>query len=223
MILPHVKITELLLEVDEWTGFTRHFTHLKSGDQTKDKHLLLTTILGDTINQGLIKMAEPCPDTTYAKLAWLQTWHIRDETCGARACQCAVPTSLCRTLGRRHRLVVGRSELPNRQQGREHRAHQAEIRQQSRADLLHPYIRPVRAVSNQGGQRRRARFDLRSRRFAVPRVQPAHRGALHRHGWFHRSRLRLDAPARLPLRAAHPRPGRHYSSTSRRVTSVMTG
>src|SRR5260363_150182 len=32
MILPHVKITELLLEVDEWTGFTRHFTHLKSGD-----------------------------------------------------------------------------------------------------------------------------------------------------------------------------------------------
>ncbi|MGS0367883.1 hypothetical protein ACUTF6_25680, partial [Escherichia coli] len=42
--LPHVKITELLLEVDEWTGFTRHFTHLKSGDLAKDKNLLLTTI-----------------------------------------------------------------------------------------------------------------------------------------------------------------------------------
>ncbi|HGV5148483.1 TPA: Tn3 family transposase, partial [Klebsiella variicola] len=36
MILPHVKITELLLEVDEWTGFTRHFAHLKSGDPAKD-------------------------------------------------------------------------------------------------------------------------------------------------------------------------------------------
>jgi hypothetical protein len=27
-IMPHLKITELLLEVDQWTDFTRHFTHL---------------------------------------------------------------------------------------------------------------------------------------------------------------------------------------------------
>lgn len=80
MVLPHVKITELLLEVDEWTGFTRHFTHLKSGDLAKDKNLLLTTILADAINLGLTKMAESCPGTTYAKLAWLQAWHTRDET-----------------------------------------------------------------------------------------------------------------------------------------------
>jgi hypothetical protein len=40
MLLQHVKIAELLLEVDEWTGFTRHFLHLKSGDVTKDKTLL---------------------------------------------------------------------------------------------------------------------------------------------------------------------------------------
>ena len=25
-------------------------------------------------------MAESCPGTTYAKLSWLQAWHIRDET-----------------------------------------------------------------------------------------------------------------------------------------------
>jgi len=78
--LPRVKITELLMEVDEWTGFTRHFTHLKTGDIAKDKTLLLTTILADGINLGLTKMAESCPGTTYAKLSWLQAWHIRDET-----------------------------------------------------------------------------------------------------------------------------------------------
>ncbi len=79
-MLPHVKITELLLEVDRWTDFTRHFTHLKSGDTAKDKTLLLSTILADAINLGLTKMAESCPGTTYAKLSWLQAWHIRDET-----------------------------------------------------------------------------------------------------------------------------------------------
>lgn len=82
-MLPHVKITELLLEVDQWTGFTRHFTHLKSGEQAKDQMLLLTTILADAINLGLTKMAESCPGTTYSKLSWLQAWHTRDETYAA--------------------------------------------------------------------------------------------------------------------------------------------
>ncbi len=80
--LPHVKITELLLEVDNWTGFTNNFTHLKSGEVAKDRIQLLTTILADAINLGLTKMAESCPGTSYAKLSWLQAWHIRDETYG---------------------------------------------------------------------------------------------------------------------------------------------
>ena len=79
-MLPHLKITELLQEVDEWVGFTDHFTHLKNGRKVKDKPLLLTVILADGINLGLAKMAESCSGSTYAKLAWLQAWHIRDET-----------------------------------------------------------------------------------------------------------------------------------------------
>lgn len=82
-LLPHVKITELLMEVDRWTGFTRHFTHIKSGEEAADKTLLLTTILADGINLGLTKMAESCPGASYAKLSWLQAWHIRDETYSA--------------------------------------------------------------------------------------------------------------------------------------------
>ena len=82
-LLPRVKITELLLEVDQWTNFTEHFTHLKSNEIAKDKTLLLTAILADGINLGLSKMSESCPGVTYSKLSWLQDWHIRDETYAA--------------------------------------------------------------------------------------------------------------------------------------------
>jgi TnpA family transposase len=82
-LLPHVKITELLLEVDAWTNFTRHFTHLKTGDLASEISLLLTALLADGINLGLSKMAESCPGVTYARLSWLQAWHIRDDTYSA--------------------------------------------------------------------------------------------------------------------------------------------
>lgn len=79
-LLPHVKVTDLLLEVDRWTRFTDDFTHLKSQEPAKDQPLLLTVILPDAINLGLHKMAEACPGTSIAKLSWLSAWHIRDET-----------------------------------------------------------------------------------------------------------------------------------------------
>lgn len=67
-LLPRIKITELLMDVDDWTGFTRHFVHLKSGEQAKDRTLLLSAILADAINLGLTKMAESSPGATYARL-----------------------------------------------------------------------------------------------------------------------------------------------------------
>lgn len=62
------------------SSFTKHFTHLKSGDTANDRIALLTTILAVAINLGLTKMAESWPGTSYAKLSWLQARHIRDET-----------------------------------------------------------------------------------------------------------------------------------------------
>ncbi|MET3134558.1 TnpA family transposase [Oxalobacteraceae bacterium GrIS 1.11] len=83
ILLPRIKITELLMDVDDWTGFTRHFVHLKSGAQVQDRTLLLSAILADAINLGLTKMAESSPGANYSKLSWLQAWHIRDETYSA--------------------------------------------------------------------------------------------------------------------------------------------
>jgi len=71
------------MEVDAWTGFTRHFTHVKTGESAADRALLLAVILADAINLGLAKMADSCPGITYAKLSWLQAWHIREETYSA--------------------------------------------------------------------------------------------------------------------------------------------
>ncbi|EKZ6372260.1 Tn3 family transposase [Klebsiella aerogenes] len=83
-MLPHPKITEILDEVERWTTFTRHFTHLKNPlTRPQDNRLLLTTILADGINLGLSKMAESCPGTSRASLENMQAWYIRDETYSA--------------------------------------------------------------------------------------------------------------------------------------------
>lgn len=81
-LLPRIKLTDLLVEVDSWTDFTKHFTHIQSGELASDKITLLSTILADAINLGLVKMAEasPSPDVTVEKLAWVSDWYIRDET-----------------------------------------------------------------------------------------------------------------------------------------------
>ena len=136
---------------------------------------------------GLTKMAESCPGTTYAKLAWLQAWHIRDETYGAALAE----------------LVNAQFRHPFAEHwgdGTTSSSDGQNFRTGSKAEstghinpkygsspgrtFLHPYLRPVRAVPHQGRERRRARLDLRARRPAVPRVRPADRGALHRHGGF---------------------------------------
>lgn len=82
-MLPRPKITEILDEVNSWTTFTRHFSHIKNDITRPDTRLLLTTILADGINLGLTKMAEACPGSTKSSLEDIQAWYIRDETYSA--------------------------------------------------------------------------------------------------------------------------------------------
>jgi len=82
--MPHVKITELLSEVDQWTSLGDRFLHLRTQAPPKNRQALLTAILADGINLGLTRMSEACHETTWRQLSWTADWHVREE-CYAQA------------------------------------------------------------------------------------------------------------------------------------------
>ena len=81
-LLPSIRVTELLSEVDRWTGFSRAFTHLQRGRTLDDPRIVLTGILADATNIGHSRMADACSLVTQRQLSWVASWHIREETYG---------------------------------------------------------------------------------------------------------------------------------------------
>jgi hypothetical protein len=77
--MPHVKITELLAEVDQWTRLTDRFVHLRTQAPPKNRQALLTAVLADGINLGLTRMSEACRETIWRQLSWTADWHVREE------------------------------------------------------------------------------------------------------------------------------------------------
>jgi TnpA family transposase len=79
--LPHVELSDLLIEVDCWTGFSHHFEHA-GGSEPRSKELLrhlYASILAQGCNFGLTKMAQ-IAEVRYDQLAWCNNWYIREET-----------------------------------------------------------------------------------------------------------------------------------------------
>src|SRR5438105_8033813 len=79
-MMPNLRITSLLAEVDRWAGFSGVFTHLHSGAPADDRRVALTAVLADATNLGLTRMAEACAVASYRQLAWTAAWHLREET-----------------------------------------------------------------------------------------------------------------------------------------------
>jgi TnpA family transposase len=79
-LMPRVRITELLHEVARRTGFAHAFTDLRSGKPVENESALLAAILADGTNLGLERMAHASQGVTKSQLAWIHTWHLREET-----------------------------------------------------------------------------------------------------------------------------------------------
>jgi TnpA family transposase len=80
-LIPQVKLTDLLVEVDGWTNFSAYFTRDDDHQQgVKDKAVLFAAILADATNLGLRKMAQVTPGITLAQLAWVSDYYLREET-----------------------------------------------------------------------------------------------------------------------------------------------
>nr|WP_250635909.1 Tn3 family transposase [Sphingobium baderi] len=79
-MLPRVRITDLLVEVAAWSGFSDRFIHARSGAPASDQSALMAAILADATNLGLGRMAESSRGLTLPRLRWRAEWHVRDET-----------------------------------------------------------------------------------------------------------------------------------------------
>jgi hypothetical protein len=72
--LPHIDLTDVLLEVDQWTGLSQYLTHAGGGQPRTDDLLLHlhAAVVAQGTNMGLIEMAHSA-NLTYDRLAYVST------------------------------------------------------------------------------------------------------------------------------------------------------
>ncbi len=80
-MLPKIKLTDLLLEVANWTNFDEQFVHTSTGKKPKEeeKPIVMATLMAMGTNVGLVKMAEATPGITYYQMANTVEWRMYDD------------------------------------------------------------------------------------------------------------------------------------------------
>lgn len=99
--LPLVELTDLLVEIDGWTHFSRHFEHAGGSEPRTKEHLthLYAAILAQACNLGITAMAQ-LADLSYEQLEWCTNWYLREET---------LRSAVTTIVNYQHRLPLGRS------------------------------------------------------------------------------------------------------------------
>ena len=82
-LMPRIRITDLLAEVNNWTGFAGRFIHFRTGEGAPDLPALMGAILADATNLGLDRMAESSRGLTIHQLNLVIDRHVRPETYAA--------------------------------------------------------------------------------------------------------------------------------------------
>ena len=152
-MLPVARITEVLHEVSQPTGFGSAFTNLRTGERCENENALLAAILADATNLGLGAHGsrEPRRHPRPADLDRRRLYPARSLSGGAREDHRRAPCPADRGhLGRRHNLVLGRTVLPLRQAGRCGRRDQRALRAGSRPELLYPRLGPAWPLQRAG-------------------------------------------------------------------------
>jgi TnpA family transposase len=80
ILVPRIRITSLLAEVQSWTRFLDSFTHYRTGETANDEAALMAAILADATNAGAERMAESSRGVTIHQMMLMVDRHLRSET-----------------------------------------------------------------------------------------------------------------------------------------------
>ncbi|WP_420917307.1 Tn3 family transposase [Priestia flexa] len=80
-LLPRIKLTDLLIEVANWTGFDNQFIHASTNRPPKgeEKAVIMATLMAMGTNIGLTKMAEATPDISYSQMINAMQWRLHED------------------------------------------------------------------------------------------------------------------------------------------------